>query len=256
MRGKVLLAALGGAVIAAVASAADVWVVHGHAFSRKSETLDVRWEAWAVLHNETDTAATVRLVGGSDGAFTGPVEVTIPARQSIATTGRGLSGTPAGMLWVTHLDVPAGIDVEGRLELWNEERGPVGRPPALAPYAKLTMPVFRRLVSAGEEHVHRGTDLGGQRSRLNLTVYNAGAATATARVTQHAPLCAANLAEETFLVGANQIVQVPLKTPDPPACDVGWVRTVRVVLDQPGFSFISVLSAEGPPDAAAAVTAN
>jgi hypothetical protein len=162
---------------------------------------------------------------------------------------------PRAPLWVSRLEVPSGIHVEGRLELWNAD-SPPGAPGPFAPYAKLAMPVIDTLVPAGEEQLHFGTDLGGQRSRANVAIYNAGNVPAAATISMHLVSCPTPLAATEVSVPPNEVVQVSLR---PECCDttcsLEWVRFVRVTVDQPGFSFVSVLSNEFLPDATAAVVA-
>lgn len=188
-----LLAVVCSAAFLASARAADFWIIHGQASTPRQHGVVTRWEAFAILHNVSGANVAVRLAGGSEGTFTDPVSVTIAGGTSRTSHFGGLSGhRSANALWVSRLDVPEGVRVEGRLELWYDELF-VGRPPPIAPLAKLSMPVFDRLARAGEEQLHFGTDVGGRRSRLNVAIYNGGTVAASARITLVEPLCAMTL---------------------------------------------------------------
>lgn len=243
MRKTTLFAVVCSLSLLASAHAADVWVVHGDVMTPRQPGVFTRWDAFAILHNVSDASATVRLVGAN------PVSITIAAGTSRTSHfGERLQDA----LWVSRFDVPSGVRVEGRLELWLVEPF-TGRPPTSVPFAKLSMPVFDRLAPPGEEQFHFGTDIGGKRSRVNVAIYNGGAVPATARITVLEPLCATTIAEQTALIAPNQIVQVPVENPPRISCANGWARSIRVIVDQPSFSFVSVLATEGPPDVTTAV---
>lgn len=233
---------------------AEVYVVNGMATGSIGECRAVIWRSGFLLHNVSETERVVRLTGASHGAFPGPASATLPSRTSIGSAAAGLSRSEGATLWVTRLDVPPEVAVEGRLELYLENPCTLP-PPAEAPFAKVPMPVFTRLAAAGEVQNHFGVDLGAQDVRLNVGIYNAGESAATALIEVTLPLCSpAPISTRTALISANDVVQVPLTDLQP--CSFGdplrpaWAMNVHVTLDQPSLSFVSTLS----KDAALTVT--
>lgn len=232
--------------------AAQKFVVHGSALSRVSECRGVFWRAGAVLHNRNAAPATVRLIGGSAGVFTSPVEVEIPASAAIVAKPGTLAGNASDqLLWVTRLDVPEGVEIEARLDLYDADLCSL-RPPTSIADAKIVMPVFDELTPANELQTHLGADLGASNVRLNVAVYNAGETNANVILRARRPLCAQSIAtEQTAIVPANTITQIALPSLTP--CSSGdeqnpaWSTEVTVESDQPAFSFVSVISTESSP---------
>jgi hypothetical protein len=240
------------------AFAAENYVVHGAALSRVSECRGVSWYAGAILHNRNAAPVRVQLTGGSAGAFVAPVEVEIPANGVHVAQRGGLAGNASDrVLWVTRLDVPDGVEIEGRLDLYETDLCTL-RPPISVAEAKLVLPSFDRLADAGEIQTHNGADLGMTPVRLNVAVYNAGTASANVIVRARRPLCAQPTSVvHTATVPANTITQVTL--PPVPQCNTGdetnptWSTEVRVEADQPSFSFVSVIATTPSPTVFATV---
>src|SRR4029077_590073 len=87
---------------------------------------------------------------------------------------------PDDNLWTLHLDIPAGITVESRDEVYLENVCilPV-QPTSLG---KASMPVFRELTPPNVARVFLGTDLGARSGRTNVVMYNAGTTVAAAHI--------------------------------------------------------------------------
>lgn len=243
---------------------ADVWVVRGAGATLRDECRGVGWEAYAIVHNRSNAFANVRFLHGSNGQYSGPpVTAGLSAGQSRLARDLGLSSSgEQGVLWVDHLEVPDIVVVEGRLDQSAVDQCDVsGRPPIERATSKLRMPVFSKLVPAGQEQVHYGTDLGSQRTRVNVAIYNAGETIATAVVRVEKPLCTEGGSgiTRTVSVRPDSIEQFSFGEGVP--CGVHsfrgreWASLVTVTVDQPSFSLISTLSNDQVPAVGAAVTA-
>ncbi len=143
-------------------------------------------------------------------------------------------------MWVAHVDIPPGIFVESRDELYVGTGVPeIGA----LPRGKVSMPIFRELTPAGSA-LHLGTDLGGNTSRINVVIYNAGsdAAVATVEVRR---ICDNGLADaRTLMVPPNTVLQVTGLTigagngcPEPGVKP--WARYTVVTVSQPSLSVVS-----------------
>jgi hypothetical protein len=245
--------------VCAGAYADPVWVVRGFATTLTGPCTGVNWSANALVHNRADAGATIRVLHiSNNGESSGLTSAVLPAGQSALVSSLVSASSPAP-LWVEELDVPAGVAVEGRLDMFAGVCSG-GAPPSAMPFAKLALPVFRALTTAGTRQDHFGTDLGGQQVRMNVAVFNAGDVAARAVVTLEQPLCNAVPLATTVTVPADSIVQVPLGpvtpcsglTPVSPT----WSSFVTVVVDQPSFSFVSTLVVGTPLNVSAAVTGN
>jgi hypothetical protein len=155
-----------------------------------------------------------------------------------------LRGSANGHLSVTELEVPPGADVEGRLEYYYDSCG--AAPPSPVPAGVVRMPVFSRLVPAGEKQPHYLTDLGPQSVRRSVAIYNAGLGPAFARISIRRPHY---IGESPLIqlapIPADMLVQIPAATL--PTCEAAtatspwWVTVTDVTVDQPGFSFVTTL---------------
>ena len=232
-----------------------IWIVRGGGATRLG-CIGVAWSADALPHNRSTADVTIRALHVSNGGV-GPATATLHANSSVSSAQAGIGGTANAFLWVTELDIPAGIAAEGRLEYFTPNFCATGQPPPLVPAGKLALPVFSRLVPANEEQVHFGTDLGGKIVRLNVAIFNAGNVPATATITVVQPVCGRIPTTMSGTVPADSIVQ--LNVPRVERCATGstgpfWASYVTVTVDQPSFSFVSTLDNDALPSATAAVT--
>jgi len=111
------------------------------------------------------------------------------------------------------------------------------------------------MAAAGAEQTHLATDLGTQPIRINVGIYNSGAAPSNAAIELRRS-CDDAVVERRFTsVPANSVVQVFGITDTPRtsgnSCSSSgsayYSRYVVVVMDQPGFSFITSLASNLPP---------
>jgi hypothetical protein len=160
-----------------------------------------------------------------------------------------------GSAWVVQFDVADALVAEGRMELYNASCG-IGVPPQVTPFTKLHMPVFTRLVPAGEEQVHYSTDLGAADVRVNVGIYNAGSRTAQATLAVHQPMWPGTALVQTATIPPDSFVQIGL--PHVPPCGNGTPQSstayTTVTVDQPSLSLVSTLINGVAPNATAAVT--
>jgi hypothetical protein len=219
--------------------ARDVWVLGGVAETRAGCDT-TRWVADPILYNNEAMPAPIRLVhisnGGGDN-LTGQV----PANG--LRTGMSLGAVAGSLLWITHLDVPDSVAVEGRLELFSVNQCTTF-PPDPRPITKVTTPVFTHLTPPGTEQVHLGTDLGRQHVRINVGMYNAGVVPAHATIQVRLPECQDPTPPPLQVtIPADSVTHVPLGNI---TCTNGaiWPSAVNVTMDQEGASFVSTLSNE------------
>ena len=187
----------------------------------------------------------------SNGGTHGAESFTIPARGAVtlSTSARDFAPSP---IWMTRLDAPPAVVIEGRLEYRFETCSLVPQPDFAL--SKMASPVFRALTPPGIETFHPGTDLGVQNVRINVGVYNDGEVAASAVIQVYRPGCPARgQAVKVISVPAKSLVQESVFE-TPPAClgltDVReWITATTVTVDQPSLSFTSILSNTERPNA-------
>jgi hypothetical protein len=225
--------------------AADVWAIGGQAATQLSRCTWLFWDADVRFFNVRDTPAVVRILHVSNGGSTLSPDLMIPANGSVRSRVAAAAEPP---MWMMHFEVPDGVLAEGRLEMVEKENYFCSSlPPNENPMAKLSMPIFSRLAPAGEPQYHLGTDLGEQRVRLNVGIYNAGVSAAAAHVVVHRPFCrdtAGIFVDAT--VEPDTLEQLSMGTV---TCQDGtwWPAYVSVTVNQPSLSFVSTLSNDSPP---------
>lgn len=250
-----LVAFLGVFVCVPTIFADDVYVLQGEAIGGRVPGGNLSWSSDAVLYNGGSTDALVRLVGTSVGSDnSGPTEISIPRGRTANIPGT-VYWRAAGPLWVLRIEAPSDVSVAGFLNIgFVPDQSPASFHDA---YGRTQLPVVRKLVPAGGAQIHLGTDLGRDRAmRLNVGIYNAAAssASATIQVRDH---CDFLLEEQVVAIPANTVLQFPI-APRRQDCDPGspgefggpsgYLYTL-VTVDQPGFSFVSVLSTTELPRA-------
>jgi hypothetical protein len=119
----------------------------------------------------------------------------------------------------------------------------------------MPLPVVHTLTPAGVEQVHLGIDLGTQQFRANVGIYNAGPSEAHAALELRRS-CDDVVVQRRFVtVPGDSVTQVTGVNDDPQlsgnSCSSSgaayFSRYVVVVMDQPGFSFVTSLAKELPP---------
>jgi hypothetical protein len=157
--------------------------------------------------------------------------------------------------------VPSSVLVESRLE-YSFADACRGLPASNLPLGKASLPVFRELAPAGTTVAHLGSDMGIQKVRVNVGIYNAGAATATASIEVHRPGCSKEpIATRTLAIPANSLIQISVNDLPAPCIalieplSTWWPMFTTVTVDQPSLSYATALVNDQPPGATFAVTA-
>lgn len=256
--------------------ASDVWVVRFQTdivYSSPTECYRVGWRDHLLFRNTTNQDLAVSALAASNGySVPGPEPLVVPARgsRSVLIQPR-LSEGGSSNLWapkpentfiVNRLDVPQGIIAESRGELW----GPLatslpcppsepGGVPASEVFGSIPLPIVRSLAPAGTEQTHLATDLGTQPIRTNVGIYNAGTAPSNAAIELRRSCDDAVVERRCTVVPANTVVQIFGITDTPrtsgSSCSSSgaayYSRYFVVVMDQPGFSFVTSLTSNLPP---------
>jgi hypothetical protein len=244
-------AVLLGFLWASSSLAADRWVVGGLAMPQCPAIATV-WTLEAIAYNPLDYPQSLRLLGVSNGGgYEGvdPIETLEPGKMlSVPYRWRPkVSQT----LWVTHLEVPEGIELAGVMYLGETQCTLPPEPERDAVRGTASVPVFDSLHEANQPHVHLTTGLGQLRHRTNVAVYNHSAEEASATIEQYNSSSGALVGAASVRIPARTIVQVPaLRLEDPvagtPQGVKRWLHHVIVRMDQPGFSFVSNLAEDHP----------
>jgi hypothetical protein len=244
-------------VSAAASGAENVWVLRGrvrHPPCPASRVLI--WNADALLHNTTDATVVVRAVEVSNAGSVPVGEIAIPARsvRGVARTFFDFADAP---VWLTKLEIPAGVVVEGRLEYWFNDCSLKPQPENAL--GKSSAPIFRELVPAGKATLFPGVDLGNQDIRVNAGIYNAADVPANARIEVYRSGCpSAAPSLVTVAVPARSLIQTSIRDL-PPFCTetssvAGSVAHAVVTVDQPSFSFVSSLVNGADPIVSSAIS--
>jgi hypothetical protein len=250
---RVLLFSFAMLTVAGHILAADAYFVRFTAEGRGalSGGESILWLDDILFYNTTSMPATVRFLGVSNGtAPNDPPSLVLPPQQTISVNAEHLvtdHWQPVGRLsplWVLHLDVPTGVVAESRDQYYVLFSVPELFP---APRGKVSMPIFRDLVPAGNPQVHVGTDLGGNDARLNIGIYNASIETATATIEVRRVCDNALVDSRVVTIGGNTVVQVGgLAVGTSAGCPAGsappWARNTLITVSQSSFTFVSALN--------------
>jgi hypothetical protein len=259
------LSALWGAVLLAVLAyridARDVWVVRGLAEVESqpcSEAVSadvLRWNADAVFHNLSGSDRSVTVLETSNSGSRRGVVAVGSGRSRALSLDRDLPDLVSGSdIWVTKLDVPEGVHVEGRLEfIFDVCHGT--QPPNTTAAGAVALPVFEHLTAPHQPQIHFGTDLGVQPARYNVGIYNAAEIQAIATIEVTRPACLGDAkVTRTLTIPARTLVQESLFGIDMGCAgqlnDTGvapWVTYTTVTVDQPSLSYVIALAGGGRP---------
>lgn len=270
------LLALSGLLICVTASADDLYLVQGLAVGpQPARNRTLLWTTDAYLYNAASSEARITLLHVSNSTAAdyprGDTLTLLPhtSRSLLAAKPRWRAG--GDPLLVLHLDAPRQVFAETPLFIGDQY---LEGPPATFRYTfgKARLPVFRSLVAPGQEQIHLDTSLGPSSNdgagslqvpgHLNVAIYNASIdlpATATIVVRQHCD--DREVTSRTVSIPRDSIVQVlgfDTRTMDCPAFtssgDAQRAVYTVVTVDQPSFSFVSVLSNQLPPTATISIT--
>lgn len=267
----ITLTIFGGAARAARAD--DLYIVDAYAIGPRlaGSCSELLWDVDTVFYNLSPADAVVTLLAVSNGevrtgvptTFTVEAGSTASIRQKVASTWQPTNGAA---MWVYRLNIPAGMkaDTEMFPSLINRMcPGPVA---VLQPFGKARLPVFRKLVTPGQEQVLTGLTLGDQASHVNIAIYNAGAEPAGATLEIHRACDGALVQTRSIVVASNVIQQYGgFSLPETDiACTKAYngpnglnrLAYAVVKVTQPSFSFASVLSNEQSPVSAIEVSAS
>ncbi len=268
--------------MATVTHAREVWVVQF-----RTQFPDVtppcqsflRWYSRLMLSNSTDLPLTVSLLGVSNGSVRPDAGgLMVPPRQTMSVLGTMQAAPPhwapdlpetASVIWVTKLDVPTGVYVADRGEVFlNESTGSNSTPPCnlrSQAIAGLPFRVVEQLTPPGVSEYHLGTDIGDAAqaphydARINVGIFNASQQQATVLVDIRCSSEAGGLengadpliTRATISVPPNSVVQsTVLSSTRLASCPAaGPVSPYHVIVtsDQAGFSYAAALSNEALP---------
>ena len=195
---------------AAPLHAADAFFIRFNAMGKSNSLFATGWRDDILFYNTNLAPVDVKFVGGSNGAPAAPQpSLTIPLGIPIS-----LNASPVATAWrapglsslsVLHLDIPPGVVVESRDEVFADSL--VGFPSAF-PAGKVSMPIFRQLAPANAKQIILGTDLMANATRINVGVYNGGDQTASANIEIRRVGDDSIVDTRTISVDANTLVQV------------------------------------------------
>ncbi len=218
------------------------------------------------FRNTTGQDLVVRALEGSNGYVPPEDPLTVPAGRSRAVfietfSRRGVSNrwTPVApfVFMVNKLDVPPGIVMQSRGELWGRGLFPGDCSPfsvGTEILGSFALPLVYSLTPAGVPQFHLTSEFGTVPSRTNVGVYNGGTTTGTAKI-EIREACDDQIIEtRTVSVPARSVIYaVGFKnTSFSPSCKEfdnasDYSRYVIVTLDQPGFSFALTVAEVLPP---------
>jgi hypothetical protein len=262
--GKAVLAAAAILPVSIPLRAAEVYVVRF--LTPRAETCPTAgYRDQLAFRNTTSQDLVVRALEGSNG-YTPPEDpLMVPAGRSRAVfietfERRGISNrwTPVApfVFMIIKLDVPAGIVVQSRGELWGQ-----GLLVSCSPFAvgdeifgSFPLPVVSSLTSANVPQYHLTSEFGTVQSRTNVGVYNGGFVAGSAKIEIREACDDQVIETRTVSVPARSVIYaVGFKNGSfSPSCKEfdnasDYSRYVVVTLDQPGFSFALTVAEVLPP---------
>ena len=210
-----------------------------------------QWGSDVLFYNQNPTASVVRLVGISNGTVASdvPTTWTLAPRSAVSLRRLGPTWSPSNppasgaIVWVLHLDVPEGVTVESRDEVFFHDSCF-----DVAPFivTKTSQPVIRSLTPANTPQVKLGTDLGTSAGRINVAIYNASNIPAAAVIEVRRTCDDSTVASANVTIAANTIAQYgPFPTGDASCSSANtepYPRYTIVTVDQPSFSIVSTLT--------------
>lgn len=250
----------------AVGQADDRWVIRFQTLGSPAGVPDepclaLFWADRLVLRNTASEAATVRLIGVSNGEKAAVArDITIPAGKSVVDTPGITTWYPVpgigGPIWINHLDVPSGVIVASRGEVLAGVGPPcgIGNDPRI--FGSLAFPVFDRLVQPGVAQYHPAVDLGkdgfgSADARINVGIYNAGTGPATATIEIRRECDDFAIDRRVVTVPANTLLQfggfvTKGSTVGSPCGEELYRDYAVVIVDQPSLSYAVTASNQLP----------
>jgi hypothetical protein len=246
---KRILLVLGAMALVGAVRADDVWVLQGSAQSSlEGNLLLYLYTSDVLLYNTNQSPARIRVIEVSNGPLltTDRELILEPAHStSIARAKKEWHPDSTAPLWVTHLDVPAGVIVESRISV-GQLCTVCGNMPNPGIFGKLSFPVMRTLQTPLVPKIHVGTDLHAVPARNNVAVYNDGAVTAHAHIEVHQLCDEAIIDTRDIEIPAKSVLQTNNLLAVPANCTTAGTGAeytyVTVTVDQPSVSWVSSLS--------------
>lgn len=240
------------ALCASPLTAMEVWLVQFHRV--RGPAVDCHqavWESDVLVYNSNDSAQSIRLLDISNGTLPppNPPSQLLPVRQILAFSRRSSGWYPREneTLWVIHIDVPDGVDVQNRMIVADDEFCFPDHRLSQGPVASIALPTVRRLTPALVPQVLLGTNVISGAARENVIIYNAGLAEATALIEVRRGCDDAIIEARTVSVPAHSAAQFLGFQLGSDQCpfpgDVPtYVRYTKVTVDQPSFSMASTIT--------------
>lgn len=212
------------------------------------------------FRNSTNQDLVVRALEGSNGYSPPEDALVVPAgrNRAVFIEAFGLRGvsnrwTPVApfVFMVNKLDVPQGVVVQSRGELWGRGLDVTCSPFDIGSeiFGSFPLPVVYALTPANVSQYHLASEFGTVQSRTNVGVYNGGSVAATARIELRKACDDEVIEARTVFVPARSVVySVGFKNSAlSPGCKEfsnasDYSRYVVVAQDQPGFSFALTLA--------------
>lgn len=215
------------------------------------------WGDVLTFYNTTAITVTVRILGISNGtpSNTNPDHIDLPpgsvvSANAVLRSSWFPNGNPqaTSALWIMHLDVPEGVVIESRDEMFDTYIC-TALPADLGSLGKVSLPVFRDAVPANQSQVHLGTDLGVKDARINVGIYNQSQSAANAHIEVRRACDNSVVDARDVQVPPDALIQVGGLRKGPDTClanptTQGWLRYTVVTVDQPSMTFVTVLSGE------------
>ena len=228
----------------------DVWVLQGNAQASQEggNVLLYLYTSDVLFYNPNQSSARIRVIEVSNGVLqTMDRELILPPAKStsIARAGKAWRPDSTASLWVTHLDVPAGVIVESRISV-GELCTVCGNMPNPGIFGKLSFPVMRTLQTPLVPKIHVGTDLHAVPARNNVAIYNDAVITAHAHIDVHQLCDEAIIDSRDITIPAKTVLQTNNLSAAPSGCMTAGPGAeytyVVVTVDQPSISWVSSLS--------------
>ena len=252
-RVSVALATSVGLFIGHSVYAADRYVARFHVAGPQIDAATgTLWVDRISFHNPTQTDLTIHPLGVSNGQLAAAVrDLVVPSGRTVSVRSdvdeTGWTPSPGAPLWVVHLDVPAGIVIESRLELAAFH---IGSNPLLdgRTVAAFPLPVYSSPTASA---VFLGTDLGSDENgaatdaRINVIVYNASPSSSHVAIESRRACDETVIERRDLSVAANMAVQVPAMSTSTNGCTTADNTSgsyVVVTMDQPGLAWETTLA--------------